>query len=379
MLTYEESSRELLSKPSSPQQEASVRNVECAILLKLSEIMGRTNEAVKSLNKNSHFSKLVGVICQLTQLRKEDYPQLLELLKFNIIKAMFYDSEVRIDQIRAFDFLARIDLIHEKSLSDLWSKFGEATAALVRLCEESHLKVHKEEFCMRQLNMLVDKMDFSKVFSLAVEKEKEVIEAMQKINIIFDEADLMVVSWICQNWRRETNISPAPKTLVVGKTKSGKSSLLRFLSGDANVKVGADLDSETFFPTLIRIPLKSEASETMEEAWDLPGLEENKGKIFKLCTGYFLRILSENKKIKIWYMIRAYGSFFSNTEDYVRLNEFLGELLGWDPNNLRCINFIFSDIAGTSESNAKKTFEKSYGRVLKMDEGSAKQIYSKLR
>lgn len=80
---------------------------------------------------------------------------------------------------------------------------------------------------------------------------------MQQINLIFDEADLMIVSWICQNWMKQIEISREPKTLFIGKTKSGKSSMLKFLSRNDDIKVGKNLDSETFFPTQINIEVEN--------------------------------------------------------------------------------------------------------------------------
>jgi ribosome biogenesis GTPase A len=64
---------------------------------------------------------------------------------------------------------------------------------------------------------------------------------MRKIKLIFDEVDLMMVSWITQNWFEEKQLKERHRTLVIGKTRSGKSSLLKFLSSNPNIRVSSKM------------------------------------------------------------------------------------------------------------------------------------------
>jgi ribosome biogenesis GTPase A len=51
----------------------------------------------------------------------------------------------------------------------------------------------------------------------------------------------MMVSWICQNWLAEKQLQEKDRTLFIGKTTSGKSSLLKFLSGNQDIRVGQNM------------------------------------------------------------------------------------------------------------------------------------------
>jgi hypothetical protein len=112
-----------------------------AVIAEFHKTLRLVNEAVKAHNKNTHFSKLVDVICQLTLKRKEDCVQILELLKLNVLKTMFYDSEIRVDQIKAFYYLSQIELITEKSLVSLWERFKVDIVKLLELSEKSNLRI----------------------------------------------------------------------------------------------------------------------------------------------------------------------------------------------------------------------------------------------
>lgn len=54
---------------------------------------------------------------------------------------MFYDSEIRVDQIKAFYYLSQIELITEKSLVSLWERFKVDIVKLLELSEKSNLRI----------------------------------------------------------------------------------------------------------------------------------------------------------------------------------------------------------------------------------------------
>lgn len=91
---------------------------------------------------------------------------------------------------------------------------------------------------MQALNKIVEKKDFSKDFSVTLPSENNIGKCFEDIKMIFDEVDLMMVSWICQNWLRTVNLRDDTRTLLIGKTKAGKSSILNFLTGTNSEKIG---------------------------------------------------------------------------------------------------------------------------------------------
>lgn len=133
--------------------------------------------------------------------------------------------------------LSNLKLIQDESLLVLWKRFHEKVGNLIEQLQKGDLVV-KEGFCMQALNKIVEKKDFSKDFSVTLPSENNIGKCFEDIKMIFDEVDLMMVSWICQNWLRTVNLRDDTRTLLIGKTKAGKSSILNFLTGTNSEKIG---------------------------------------------------------------------------------------------------------------------------------------------
>lgn len=141
--------------------------------------------------------------------------------------------------------------------------------------------------------------------------------------MIFDEVDLLMVSWICQNWFSAVKLTEGERLLLLGRTKAGKSSLLNFLTESDKEIVGTTLLSGTFFPSKVMIPPPAGINKAHIEAWDLPGLFDTNGKIFKLCVGFFLKTLTSYSTIRIWYVIKNYH-FMNDRNEYGDFVFFMG-------------------------------------------------------
>lgn len=57
---------------------------------------------------------------------------------------------------------------------------------------------------MQKLNKISSKDNFKKDFAINLPFEAPVADCVNNIKMIFDEVDLMMVSWVCQNWVRAT-------------------------------------------------------------------------------------------------------------------------------------------------------------------------------
>lgn len=168
----------------------------------------------------------------------------------------------------------------------------------------------------------------------------EIGECAARIKGIFDEIDIVTANWVLERKLHDLREEAGTLTLLVGDSRTGKSSLLSFLIKGAT-RIGDKLDFGSILPSKVYVHPPSGIEKKPVPVLEVPAVTHLSQGTPRVCVSYIIGKVFSGSPVKVWYLLSSY-LFLGRLQDYVDFLIRLGNLLQWNPDNIRCLIFVFS-------------------------------------